>query len=71
MNVYQFAIGILLTIFSVAMIVWPRQVWQAGRGWRFNNPGTIQLSVAYVSWLRASGMIGATPGVMLFLGALK
>jgi hypothetical protein len=71
MNVYQFAIGILLTIFSVALIAWPRQVWQFGRGWRFANPGTIELSPTYLSWLRASGAVGATLGVMLFLAALR
>jgi len=64
-------IGALLTLGSCAMIAWPRQAWHFGRGWRFSNPEQVQLSVAYVAWLRLSGAVGVVMGIALIVYGFK
>ncbi len=65
MTGYQLAIGVLLVLGSAAMIVGPRQVWRFARDWRFTNPEAVQLSDAYVVWLRLSGAVGVVLGIGL------
>ena len=58
MTGHYFIIGALLTLGSMAMIAWLRQVWLFARGWRFANPEEVRLSGTCVMWLRLSGAVG-------------
>ncbi len=71
MSGYQLAIGVLLALGSLALLVWPRQVWRFARGWRFANPEEVRLSDAYVAWLRLSGAVGVALGIGLLVYALR
>ena len=71
MTVYYLIIGALLTLGSMAMIAWPRQVWLFARGWRFANPEEVRLSGTYVTWLRLSGAVGVVLGLVLFVYAFR
>ena len=71
MTGYQLAVGVLLALGSSAMLVWPRQVWRFGRGWRFANPKEVRVSAAYVAWLRLSGAVGVVMGIGLLVYAFR
>jgi hypothetical protein len=71
MTVYYLIIGIILILGSACMIVWPRAVWFAARGWQYANPKEVQLSVAYMTWLRISGAVGVLMGLALIVYAFQ
>jgi hypothetical protein len=71
MTVYYLVVGSLLTLGSLAMIAWPRQVWLFTRGWRFANPEEVRLSAAHVAWTRLSGAVGVVLGIVLLVYAFR
>ena len=71
MTGYYLIIGALLTLGSMAMIAWPRQVWLFARGWRFANPEDVRLSGSYLMWLRLSGAVGVAMGLVLIAYAFR
>ena len=71
MTGYYLIIGALLTLGSVAMVAWPRQVWLLTRGWRFANPQEVRLSDAHVMWTRLSGAVGVIIGIVLLVNAFR
>jgi hypothetical protein len=71
MSGYQVAAGALLSLGGAALVVWPRQVWRFGRGWRFADPDAVRVSPAYVAWLRLSGAVGVALGIGLVAYAAR
>jgi len=67
MTVYYLVIGVILTLGSLAMIAWPRQVWLFTRGWRIANPQEVRLTDAHVAWSRLSGAVGVIIGIVLLV----
>jgi len=63
--------GVLIALFSTALLASPRQVWRASYGWRYANPEGIRLSDTYVIWLRLSGAVGVALGTGLPTYALR
>jgi hypothetical protein len=71
MNGSHLVIGFAIILSSLAMIIWPRQIWLFTHGWRLANPEEARVSNAHMTWTRLSGAVGVVIGLVLIIYAFR